>query len=151
MYIEPDTAIKPELIDDVISIDTVLRLPPEDSGLSHSIVRLANFHIGKKRFPRRTPMLITNTKNGNWVIRYVMGNNGSIARLNRHSIAVDYDAVSDLEINFGSSNAIRIEKASLLKCLTWLLTHSDLTVRLSMRFAVLGAVLGFVGLLISLI
>ncbi|MEZ8968078.1 hypothetical protein FCV82_02140 [Vibrio breoganii] len=151
MYVDPDTFITPELIDDVVSIDTVLRLPPEDSGLSHSIVRLANSHIGKKRFPRRTPMLITNTKNGNWIIRYVMGNNGSITRLNRHSIAVDYDAISDLETNYGSGQTITIKKASLLKCLTWLLTHSDLTIRLSMRFAVLGAVLGFVGLLISLI
>ncbi|GAD91264.1 hypothetical protein VHA01S_080_00040 [Vibrio halioticoli NBRC 102217] len=133
-----------------MNIDTVLRLPPEDSGLNHSIVRLANVHIGKKRFPRRTPMLIT-ASNGNWTIRYVMGNSGSISGLNKHSIAIDYDAISDLEANYGSGQSITIKKASLLKCLIWLLTHSDLTVRLSMRFAVLGALLGFVGLFISLI
>ncbi|GAM71727.1 hypothetical protein JCM19236_6310 [Vibrio sp. JCM 19236] len=68
-----------------------------------------------------------------------MGNSGTISGLNKHSIAIDYDAISDLEINYGSGQSITIEKASLLKCLIWLLTHSDLTVRLSMRFAVLGA------------
>lgn len=50
MFLDPDIHIKPELIDDVVKVDTVLRLPAEDSGLSHSIVRLANVHIGKKTF-----------------------------------------------------------------------------------------------------
>ena len=64
---------------ETVIIDTVLRLPQEDSGLTHSIVRFDNSRVGafnhsNGKFVRRKAVKITNTANNEWIIRYVMGN-----------------------------------------------------------------------------
>ena len=51
----------------------ILRLPIEDSGMSHSIVRFSNNHIGDRKIPRRTAVLIKNTANQKWIIRELTG------------------------------------------------------------------------------
>ncbi|BEI26567.1 hypothetical protein ACPFUC_001890 [Vibrio cholerae] len=129
----------------------VIDLPERDCGLSQSIIRLANVHIGHSKIKRRTPLRIINTDNQQWTIRYAMGNNGSVKGLNKSTIAVDYDATQELGVSFKQPVRIIVKKASLFECLTWLATSPDLNVRLNTRLGLLGASLGLVGLAISLI
>lgn len=117
--------------------------------MSHSIVRFSNNHIGDKKIPRRTAVVIKNTANQKWIIRYAMGNNGSVKALNKQSIAVDYDAIHELGVQFERPVHLAVKKARLHQCMTWLLYSPDLNVRLSFRFAVLGAALGVLSLLIA--
>ena len=128
----------------------VIKLPSEDSGMSHLIVRFANNHIGKKKIPRRSAVVIKNTANRKWTIRYAMGNGGTIKGLDKSSIAFDYDAIHDLGVKYEQTVEISVKKATLLQCMMWLVNSSDLNVRLSFRFALLGAVLGIVSLLTAL-
>ncbi|NOI32253.1 hypothetical protein [Vibrio coralliilyticus] len=128
----------------------VLPLPYSDSGSQHSIVRFNNSVIGKDKVTRKTPMFISNPKNGSWTIRYAMGNSGNIKGLTRTVIALDYDAASELGISFKHPVELDVTKATLVQSMTWLMTSPDLNVRLNTRFAVLGAVLGLVSLFISL-
>lgn len=128
----------------------VLPLPYADSGSQHSIVRFNNSVIGKDKIARKTPMFILNPANGSWTIRYAMGNSGNIKGLTRTAIAIDYDAANELGIPFKTPVELVVTKATLVQSMKWLMTSPDLNVRLNTRFAVLGAVLGFISLIISL-
>jgi hypothetical protein len=125
--------------------DSVVRLPAEDSGLQHSIVRLNNSHI--RTVGRRTPLIILNGKR--WVIRYSMGNGGTVKNLTKNAIALDYDAICDLGVRFGQPVNLKVRKASVFESMSWLLNSPDLNIRLNTRFALLGVVLGLVSLIIS--
>ena len=130
--------------------NNVIALPTEDSGLQNNIVRFENSNV--KFFGRRTPVIITNSDNNQSVIRYVMGNNGSIKGLTRKSLAVDYDALVDLQIQqYGQPVLLAVRQASLIQCMTMLNNSPDLNIKISFRLGVLGAVLGFIGLLTSVI
>ncbi|ELA9367545.1 hypothetical protein QUN99_003435 [Vibrio parahaemolyticus] len=130
----------------------VIDLPSEDCGLSLAIIRLANVHIGQGKIPRRTPLRVINMDNRKkWTIRYAMGNGGSVKGLTKSTIAVDYDAIQELGVSFKQPVRIRVQKATLIECLTWLATSPDLNVRLNTRLGILGATLGVVSLLITFI
>lgn len=128
----------------------IVRLPHSDSGMAHSIIRLNNCHIGKSRIPRRTALFIKNSHNNQWIIRYAMGNSGSVSKLTKNTIALDYDAICDMGVQYEQSVSIIVRKATVFQSMVWLSQSTDLNVRLSFRLAVLGAVLGLTGLLISL-
>ncbi|NAX34108.1 hypothetical protein CAG54_00440 [Vibrio sp. V27_P1S3P104] len=133
-----------------MKFENVVPLPHADSGLQHSIIRFNNSHIGKDKIPRRSAMLIRNTESGQWTIRYAMGNSGTLKGLTKTSVALDYDAICELGVQYGKPVSLEVKRASLIKSMHWLMTSPDLNVRLNTRFAVLGAVLGLISLVISL-
>ena len=139
--------------DNHLQFSLVIPLPVEDSGLTNSIVRLNNIHIGKSKshIARRTPLLIMNQDTRQWTVRYAMGNGGTVKGLNKNVLALDYDAICDLGVRFGQPSNISIHKASLMESMRWLMSSPDLNVRLNTRFALLGVALGLVSLLITLI
>lgn len=62
-----------------MKIETVVPLPPEDSGLQHCIARFHNRNMDSKRkdktrFFRREPVMIVNPETKAKVLRYAMGN-----------------------------------------------------------------------------
>lgn len=134
-----------------VPFSTVVRLPAEDAGLQNSIVRIANCNVGSKptQFARRTPVVITNTANKKWILRYVMGNGGTVRGLTKTAVALDYDGVCDLGVQYEQSGSLTISNATLHHSMLWLMNSPDLNVKLSMRFAVLGALLGLVSLFIT--
>ncbi|BBM67885.1 hypothetical protein VA249_45310 (plasmid) [Vibrio alfacsensis] len=134
-----------------MKINNVVPLPHSDSGMQHSIVRLNNSAIGKTKISRRTAMFILNKQNGLSTIRYAMGNSGNIKGLTKNSIALDYDAINELGIAFNRPEELTVTPATLCQSMRWLMTSSDLNVRLNTRFALLGAILGLVSLIITLI
>lgn len=129
----------------------VIDLPTEDCGIAHSIARFANVHIGNDKIQRRTPILITNTRNNRTTVRYAMGNGGTVKGLNKNTIAIDYDAIIDLGVQFKQPVIISVKKATIIQCLRWLANSPDLNIKLNTRLALLGAGLGLLGLLISLL
>lgn len=133
-----------------LNITRVLDLQQSDSSESLAIARLANCNIGQFGFNRRTPLFIKNKANQKSVIRYAFGNNGSIKKLHRHAIALNYDSLNELDVKPDQDVDLIVTKATLTQQINWLLHHSDLNVRLSMRFALLGAGLGVISLFISL-
>lgn len=133
-----------------LNVTRVLDLHQSDTSESLAIARLANCNIGRYGFNRRTPLFIKNKANQKSVIRYAFGNNGSIKKLHRHSIALNYDSMNELDVKPDQDVDLIITKATLSQQIDWLLHHSDLNVRLSMRFALLGAGLGVISLFISL-
>ncbi|WP_318429334.1 hypothetical protein [Photobacterium leiognathi] len=133
-----------------LNVNRVLDLHQSDSSESLAIARLANCNIGRFGFDRRTPLFIKNKANQKSVIRYGFGNNGSIKKLHRHAIALNYDSMNELDVKPDQDVDLIVTKATLTQQIDWLLHHSDLNVRLSMRFALLGAGLGVISLFISL-
>lgn len=132
--------------------ESVVKLPQEDSGLQHSIVRVDNSNV--RFYGRRTPVAIYNL-NGNrkkWILRYVMGNNGRVKGLTKRALAIDYDGMCelDLSLHYGTENLV-MRKATTWQCILWLANSTDLNTRLSTRLGLLGAVLGMVGLVIGCI
>jgi hypothetical protein len=130
---------------------TVVRLPKEDSGLSLSIVRFYNGHIDsnkidKRKFFRRDMVVLENTLNGKKILRYAMGSS-SISKL---SISIDYDGSDRLGLK-SKDCSIRAYRASTMEIIKWYLYHDDMSVQLSIRLALLGAALGVLGFMTSLI
>ncbi|MDH5935658.1 hypothetical protein L8R84_05820 [Vibrio splendidus] len=126
----------------------VLRLPDEDSGLSHSIVRFENSRVGFGclKLKRRTAIRITNKKNGQWIIRYCMGNGGKIKGLNKEFIAIDYDGVNELGVTFNKDVRLSVDRADWWDITRWFWTFPDLNVKLSFRLGLIGFLLGTISL-----
>lgn len=135
----------------MMKISSTTPLPRDDFAIAYSIVRLNNSHIGKQKILRRTPLIITNLDTQSWILRYAMGNNGSIKGLTKKVIALDYDAISELGIQYNQRSNLEIRKASLFESLFWLMWSPDLNIRLNTRFALLGTILGIVSLIITFI
>ena len=138
-----------------IYVDSVINLPPGDSGLHNSIVRLHNSHIDAKkldklRFFRRDAVVIINTKNREKIMRYVMGNPGGMS-ISKTSAAIDYDAIDVLGIKYRKAVKLKIRRARLYEVYIWFLTHPDLSVRISIRLGVIGALLGVMGFITGII
>lgn len=134
--------------------ESVVRLPPEDSGLQHSIVRLSNNHIDSKKqdktkFFRREAVVVVNTDNGEKVLRYVMGNPG--LSITKDSLAIDYDAVDLLGVKYKAKANIEVRVATTWEVLSWFWRHPDLSVNLSVRLGVIGALLGVLGFMTGLV
>ncbi len=131
---------------------SVVPLPSADSGETQSLVRLNNFHIGKnaERLPSRTAVQILNPANGNWIVRYCRGNKGNIKHLDRKTLAIDYDGVNDLGIEYNRETSLQVKKATMWQCLTWLMNSTNVDVRVNTRIAVMSALLGLISLFISL-
>lgn len=128
----------------------VIRLPKEDSGASLSIVRLANCYIKPTKFTRRTAVLIRNASDHKkWTIRYVMGG-GTVAGLNKTSIAIDYDGICELGVQYKHPAKLIVRKATFSESMLWLMNSPDLNIRLSLRLAVLGASLGVLSLFLAI-
>jgi hypothetical protein len=134
-------------------IETVVRLPPEDSGLQHCIIRLHNSwvdskRIDKRRFFRREPVVIINPETGDKVMRYVMGSAG-LPGVGRTSVALDYDAVDSLNIKFKEPVRLEVRRARMHEVYLWFWNHQDLSVRHSLRLGLIGAGLGVLGFLVG--
>lgn len=132
-------------------IETVVRLPPADSGLQNCIIRLHNSwvdskRIDKHRFFRREPVVIINPETGYKVMRYVMGSAG-VPGVCRASAALDYDAVDALNIKFKDPVRLEVRRARMLEVYLWFWHHQDLSVRHSLRLGLIGAGLGVLGFL----
>ncbi|NMT03675.1 hypothetical protein HKB22_01840, partial [Vibrio parahaemolyticus] len=98
-----------------MKIESVVRLPMEDSGLGHNIVRLNNRNVDSKRkdpnrFFRREPVVIYNPHNGTKVIRYVMGNPGTMS-ITKNAVGLDYDAVDALGVKFKEEVSLEMRRA----------------------------------------
>lgn len=134
-----------------MDVSKIIRLPVEDSGYQCSIVRFHNSMIDSTKrnrvmFFRREAILIVNGSTKRRILRYAMGNSG-IAGLTKAAIAIDYDAVDELGLKFGVCENISARRARQYEVLLWFWSHKDLNVRLSMRLAVLGVILGTAGLI----
>lgn len=132
----------------------VLKLPDEDVGLSNSIVRLENHHIGKGKIKRRTALHIKNDENDQWIIRYAMGNGGKVKGLKKEFIALDYDGVNELGVYFKQDVTLSVREAGWWDITKWFWTFPDLNVKFSFRLGVIGFLLGvisFADLLFKLI
>lgn len=126
--------------------ERIVQLPPEDSGLSNNIVRLNNNWIDSKKvnrslYFRRDPVVIKNTENRQTIVRYVMGSPGGFS-VKKSELAIDYDGMDALGVQRGQECHLLVKRANTIESLAWLLKHPDLNVNLSIRFALLGAVLG---------
>ncbi len=134
-----------------ITIHGVVQLPPADAGLHNAIVRLHNGRIDakrqdKQRFFRREPLVVINPDNGAKIVRYAMGAAG-LAGVRRDTIALDYDALDALSIRPKQEVAITVRRATLFEVYAWFWNHPDLSVQLSIRLGIAGAVLGVMGFL----
>lgn len=128
---------------------SVVRLPMEDSGLGHNIVRLNNRNVDSKRkdpnrFFRREPVVIYNPDNGTKVIRYVMGNPGTMS-ITKNAVGLDYDAVDALGVKFKEEVSLEMRRARWWEIYQWFWFHPDFSIRLSIRLGVVGALLGILG------
>jgi hypothetical protein len=126
--------------------ERIVQLPPEDSGLGNNIVRLNNSWIDSKKrnrslYFRRNPVVIKNTENGQKIVRYVMGSPGGFA-VRKGELAIDYDGMDMLGVQRGHECHLLVKRANIIESLAWLVSHPDLNVSLSIRFALLGAALG---------
>ena len=129
---------------------SIIALPSADSGLQHSIVRLHNIHIGANKIKRRTPVVIKNLDNQKKVIRYAMGNGGTVKKLTKSTIALDYDGVNDLGVYFEQEGRFIVREATLVECIESLLWSADLNVRLNTRIALLSAALGICSAILAI-
>ncbi|WP_435000240.1 hypothetical protein ACRZ5S_22665 (plasmid) [Vibrio scophthalmi] len=142
-----------------VNIDYVLRLPSEDSGLTNSIVRFDNsrvaaFNQSKGKFVRRKAVKITNVENKQWIIRYVMGNGGTVKGLKRNCIAIDYDGIVDLSVSYKQPVSLQIKYANWCDTAVWFWDYPELNIRWSFRLGVTGFALGLISiadLLLSMI
>lgn len=135
-----------------MKITKVYRLPREDESGSE-IVRFCNSRISaqlnirppKNKFHRRQPVVIINPANDCWVLRYAMGNPGTMS-IKQDEIAVDYDALVELDVHPKHDVELTVRNASWLEVYIHFMRHPDLNVRISMRLGVIGFVLGIIGL-----
>lgn len=136
-------------------ITKVFRLPREDE-VGSTIVRMCNSRISangdstRQKFGRRKPLVIQNLDNGFWVLRYAMGNPGTIA-LKSDEIALDYDALSVLDIKHKDTVNLNAREAKKSEVFRHFWDHPDLNVRISMRLSIWGTALGIVGLLTGIL
>ncbi len=138
----------------IMEVEIVTQLPQEDCGLQHSIVRFHNGNIDSKRkdrsrFFRREPLIIRNPENGARVLRYAMGNPGTLSIVKK-GIAVDYDAVDVLGVRFNREVKLEVRRASSFEIYRWFWQHPDMGIRLSIRLGVMGGVLGVMGFLVGI-
>lgn len=124
----------------------VVRLPDEDSGLSHNIVRLENSRMGKGKIKRRTALRITNRANDSWIIRYSMGNGGTVKGLNKDCVALDYDGIKELDVEYKQECSLSVREASWWDVTKWFWNYKDLNVKYSYRLGLVGFVLGMISL-----
>lgn len=137
-----------------MNVETIVRLPPEDSGVQHSIIRLHNCRIDRKRldkarFFRREPLIIHNLESGVKVLRYAMGHGTTSVR--KCEIALDYDAVDALGVKYKTPVEVQVRRASIFEVYRWYWRHPSLSVQLSIRLGVTGAALGLLGFTTGLI
>lgn len=134
-----------------MKIESVVPLPPEDSGLQHCIARFNNRNIDSKRedknkFFRREALIIENLDNRTKVMRYAMGNAGNLS-ITKNAVGLDYDAVDALAIRFKSEVNLSVRRAKTWEVWQWFLNHPDQTVQLSIKLGLAGATLGVLGFL----
>lgn len=137
-----------------INISGVVSLPPADAGIQNAIVRLHNSRIDahrqdKARFFRREPLVVINPDTGGKIVRYAMGAAG-LAGVRKDTIALDYDALDALGIRPKQEVAITVRRATALEVYAWFWRHPDLSVQLSIRLGIAGAVLGVMGFITGL-
>lgn len=137
----------------MISINGVVRLPDKDSGVSLSIARLNNIHIdstktNSKKFFRRQALHIKNKKDGQSILRYVMGH--SSLSIKRNQIALDYDGVDALGLTYNEECDLAVRKANYLEIIFWYVDHADAGMALSTRLGLLGVFLGVLSLVLAL-
>ena len=133
-----------------MKVETVIRLPMEDSGLQHCIVRLNNRNMDstrkdRNRFFRREPLVIVNKADGSKVLRYAMGNSG--LKICKNAIGLDYDAVDALNVSYKQEVDLEVRRAKRWEIWHWYWQHPDQSVQLSIKLGVAGAVLGVMGFL----
>ncbi|MDF9399056.1 hypothetical protein [Vibrio sp. 1180_3] len=121
----------------------VVSLPERDSGITHSIIRLNNMHIGKGKgkYKRRTALVIRNVESGKWILRYVMGAGGLVKGLTLDAISIDYDGIDALNLKTKQDVKLVVKKASVLQRQIWLCTHPDLIVSTSFKLCWIGMLL----------
>lgn len=132
-----------------MDVETVIRLPDQDSGLQHCIVRFNNCHIDARRqnhrcFFRREPLIIRNRNDGTKVLRYAMGNSG--LSITKQAIGLDYDAVDALNIGYKQAVDLEVRRAKRWEVWQWFWRHPDQGVQLSIKLGCVGAGLGLMGL-----
>lgn len=131
----------------MLGVNNLMLLPKEDSGIHNLLVRVHGCHI-KSSFQRREPVVIVNPSNKQKCIRYVMGG-GSLSGLTKSSAALDYDAMDHLGFKMKGTQSCEliIRKTRPFERIAFFVNHPDLSVQLSIRLGLLGAVLGFMGLM----
>lgn len=134
--------------------EIIKKLSSDDSGPAHGIVRFYNGHIDaakldKQKFFRRQAVTIRNMNNKEFVIRYAMGSAGM--KLDRKSLAIDYDGVDALGLTYGKPCDIQVRQATSLEIYRWYWTHSELPIQLSVRLGVAGCILGVAGFVLGMI
>ncbi|WP_299021258.1 hypothetical protein [uncultured Photobacterium sp.] len=137
----------------MMEMTNLIRLPDHDAGAM--IVRVENSNIDSQRkdetkFFRREPVVIENLENGRWVVRYVMGNPGTVKGLQRHTLALDYDAIDGLFAKYGEGRFV-VRRANMVEIGRWLWFESELNNKLAFRLATIGGVLGVIGFIISIV
>ena len=129
----------------MIEVNRVVKLPDEDSGLQHSIVRVNNRNIDSEkmdttRFFRRQALIIINKKNNKRILRYVMGHKHLSIKMNE--IAIDYDGVDALRIDYKEEVSLLVRKARYDEVIMWFFNHPDLNISFATRLSILSFVLG---------
>ena len=137
------------------SIVKVLALKERDFGFASYIVRVNNSLMdaskkNKDKYFRREAVLIVNPENDTRILRYVVGNPGTMS-LTKSTIGLDYDGLDSLGIKFRDKVNLIVTKATRFEVYRWYMNHQDLNVRISMRLGVLGAVLGIIGFIMGFI
>lgn len=132
----------------------VIQLADKDCGLNHSIIRVPNVFIDSARqdrskFFRREALLISNPETGDSIIRFAMGSN-ALKGLTNESIALDYDGVDALSVQFNRATELNVQRASRRQLYRWFYNHPDLLVQISCRLGIFGAVMGILGFGIGL-
>lgn len=134
-----------------MQIEKVVRLPQDDSGLQHCIARFHNRNMDSKRkdperFFRREPIVIINPETQAKVLRYAMGNAGTLS-IEKNAIALDYDAIDVLGVLYKTPTNLEVRRAKRWEVWLWFWSHPDHSVQLSIKLGVFGAVLGVMGFL----
>jgi len=132
-----------------IQVTQVIALKEADLGFASYIVRVNNSYIDSKKinpdkFFRREAVVITNTENGASILRYIVGNPGTMS-LTKSDVGLDYDGIDSLGVDFKDDVSLEVTKANKWEIYRWYMNHQDLNIRISMRLGVLGAVLGIIG------
>ncbi len=138
-----------------MEVKVVIQLPPEDSGLQHSIVRFHNSRIDSKkadktRYFRREPLVVINPETGAKVLRFAMGSAG-LPGIVKNGIGVDYDAVDLLGVRFNRDVKLEVRRATAFDVYKWYWLHPDLGMRLSTRLAIVGGILGVLGFVVGVV
>ncbi len=133
-----------------MKIETVVPLPPEDSGLQHCIAGsiTATWIPSEKTRPvfqegagyDRKPR---DQSKGSPVCDG-QPRNLSITKL---AVALDYDAVDALGVRFKDTVNLEVRRAGRWEVWQWFWNHPDQSVQLSIKLGVVGAVLGVMGFL----